>query len=297
MDDNSLSLSSIRLEIQKIDYLPPMPSIAQEILAAANDNSSGLEDIAAIIKKDPGMAARIIGVANSAYFAYPRKIVTLEDAIINVLGLDLVVGFALSIAMSSVFDPEKCPGFDIDRYWCSAMLTAELCRGMSNYVDSKQELKCEQLHLYGLLHNIGVLVLSDRFPNIMSELFRNAAQDKEKQLIEYEKETVDFNHHEAGGWLARKWHLPESIINVIHHMHETDYRGKDEYAVHLVGICSRIARQWLLETDYCPIQEMTYVKTLNLNVKKVEGLLTKTRPKLEEIKQLVSDMTGSRHGS
>ncbi|MEQ8797518.1 MAG: HDOD domain-containing protein [Gammaproteobacteria bacterium] len=297
MDDYNPGLSSIRMEIQKIDYLPPMPAIAQEILTAANDKSSSLEDIAAIIKKDPGLAARVIGVANSAYFAYPRKIDTLEDAIINILGLDLVIGFALSIAMSGVFDPQKCPGFDINRYWCSALLTAELCKGMSVHVDSKQNLKGEQLHLYGLLHNIGVLVLSDRFPNIMSELFTHAARNKEKHLIEYEKETIDFNHHDAGGWLARKWHLPDTIIHIIQHLHETDYRGEDEYAVHLVGICSRIARQWLLETNYSPDQELKHLKTLGLDNRKIQKYLQKTRHKLDEIRQMVADMTGNRNGS
>ncbi len=292
MDDYKPELSNIRLEIQKIDYLPPMPSIAQEILTAANDASSGIDDIAAIIQKDPGLAARIVGVANSAYFGYPRKIDTLEDAIINILGLDLVMGFALSIAMSGVFDPEKCPGFNINRYWCSAMLTAELSKGISPLVEKKHQLKPEQLHLFGLLHNIGILVLADRFPNIMSELFENAAKDKRKQLIEYERETIDFNHHEAGSWLAHKWHLPQPLINVILHMHETEYHGDDEVAVHMVGICSRISRQWLLETDYCPSQELEQLEKLGLDMNKIEKFLDKTRHKLGEIKQLVSEMTG-----
>ncbi len=297
MDDYKSELSSIRLEIQKIDYLPPMPSIAQEILTAANDASSGMEDIAAIIQKDPGLAARIVGVANSAYFGYPRRIDTLEDAIIKILGLDLVMGFALSIAMSGVFDPEKCPGFNINRYWCSAMLTAELSKGIGPLVKNKNQLKPELLHLFGLLHNIGILVLADRFPNIMSELFKNAAEDKQKPLIEYERETIDFNHHEAGSWLAHKWHLPEPLINVILHMHETDYHGDDEIAVHIVGICSRISRQWLLETDYCPSMEFAQLEKLGLDMHKIEKFIDRTRHKLDEIKGLVAEMTGRPNGS
>ncbi len=192
------SLSSVRLEIQKIDYLPPMPSIAQEILIACNDDTSDMDDIVKIIKKDPALAAKIIGMANSAFFGFGRNVATLEQAVINVLGLDLVKGFSLSLAMSSVFDPKKCANFDIKRYWCSAFLTAELATGFVNHIDSKQALDPNQLYLYGLLHNIGILVLADRFPNIMSELFAAAMEDKEKRLIEYEKEIIDFNHHDAG---------------------------------------------------------------------------------------------------
>ena len=119
------TISSVRLEIQKIDHLPAMPSIAQEILIASNDDSSGLDDIAKIIKKDAALAAKIIGMANSAFFGFGRKVTTLEQAIINVLGLDLVKGFALSLAMSRVFNPEKCQQFDIKKYWLSAFITAE----------------------------------------------------------------------------------------------------------------------------------------------------------------------------
>ena len=292
MDTYSPSFSSIRMEIQKIDYLPPMPAIAQEILVASNNQTSDIDDITGIIKKDPGLTAKIIGVANSAYFSYPRKITTLEEAIINVLGLDLVTGFALTIAMSGVFDPEKCPNFNLRRYWCSAFLTAELASGFGPFVDKKHGLKNEQLYLYGLLHNIGVLVLADRFPNIMSELFETAAKNKEKHLIEYEKETIDFNHHEAGGWLARKWNLPEEIIDIIEHLHEPRYQGEHEYTAHLIGLCSRIARQWLLETNYCPIQELSELTTLKLESNTLEKYLDQAKHKLEDIQQLVDDMTG-----
>ena len=159
------ALSSVRLEIQKIDYLPPMPVVAQEILIASNDHTSDMDDIAQIIKKDPALTAKIVGMANSAFFGFGRNVTTLEQAIINVLGLDLVKGFALSLAMSGVFNPEKCENFDLKRYWCSAFLTAELATGFANHIDSKQSLDPNELYLYGLLHNIGILVLADRFPN------------------------------------------------------------------------------------------------------------------------------------
>ena len=286
------TLSSVRLEIQKIDYLPPMPSIAQEIVIASSDDSSDMDDIAAIIKKDPALAAKIIGMANSAFFGFGRTVTTLEQAIINVLGLDLVKGFALSLAMSSVFDPEKCNNFDIKRYWASAFLTAELATGFSSHVDSKQPLDPNQLYLYGLLHNIGILVLADRFPNIMSELFITALKDKEKRLIEYEKETVDFNHHEAGAWLAHKWKLPFEVIDVIEHHHDFDYTDRNTNLVLLIGLCSRIARQWLLNTNYDPMVEDALFKRLNLKTDALKSYLDKCRQKLDGIQQLVDEIAG-----
>ena len=284
------TLSSVRIEIQQIDHLPPMPSIAQEILIASNDDSSDMDDIAKIIKKDPALTAKIISMANSAFFGFGRNISTLEQAIINVLGLDLVKGFSLSLAMSSVFEPEKCANFDIKRYWCSAFLTAELASGFINHIDSKQVLDPNQLYLYGLLHNIGILVLAHRFPNIMSELFSTAKEDKEKRLIDYEKETIDFNHHDAGSWLGHKWKLPYEIIDTIEHHHVLEYGGRNANFVVLIGYCSRISRQWLLDTNYDPMQETEVIEALNLKTDALEDYLNKSFSKLDNIKNLVDEI-------
>lgn len=281
------TLSSVRIEIQKIDHLPPMPSIAQEILVASNDDTSDMDDIAKIIKKDPVLTAKIISMANSAFFGFGRNVATLEQAMINVLGLDLVKGFALSLAMSSVFDSSKCANFNLKRYWCSAFLTAELASGFINHLDSKQVLDPNQLYLYGLLHNIGILVLVHRFPNIMSELFIMAKEDKEKRLIEYEKETIDFNHHDAGSWLGQKWKLPYEIIDTIEHHHDLDYRERNSSFVVLIGYCSRISRQWLLDTNYDPMQELELIETLNLKPDSLKAYLDKSYSKLDDIQKLV----------
>ncbi len=285
------TISSVRLEIQKIDYLPPMPSVAQEILIASSDDTSDMDDIAKIIKKDPALTAKIIGVANSAFFGFGRNVSILEQAIINILGLDLVKGFALSLAMSGVFKPEKCANFDIKRYWCSAFLTAELATGFANHIDSKQAIDPNQLYLYGLLHNIGILILADRFPNIMSELFAIALENNEKRLIDYEKETIDFNHHEAGAWLAHKWKLPYEVIDTIEHHHDLDYQGRNSNFVTLIGLCSRISRQWILETDYDPMQETDVIKLLNLNPDALKSYLDKSYGKLSDIQQLVDEIS------
>lgn len=285
------TLSNIRVEIQKTDYLPPMPAIAQEILIASNDENSDMDDIARIIKKDPALTAKILGMANSAFFGFSRNVSTIEEAIINVLGLDLVKGFALSLAMSSVFDPSRCESFDIKRYWCSAFLTAELASGFTNHIDEKQVLDPNQLYLYGLLHNIGILVLVNRFPNIMNELFTDAIADKEKRLIDYEKDTIDFNHHDAGAWLAEKWKLPYEIIDVIEHHHDLAYNERNANFVILIGYCSRIARQWLLDTQYDPMQELKVIENLNLNQDSLNTYLDQSQKKLDGIKELVDVMT------
>jgi HD-like signal output (HDOD) protein len=74
-----LTSTSIRLEIQKIKELPPLPVIAQQLLATINDDDTSIDDIAKVIQSDPILTSRILGLANSAfldlaviYTIYPR---------------------------------------------------------------------------------------------------------------------------------------------------------------------------------------------------------------------------------
>jgi HD-like signal output (HDOD) protein len=46
---------------------------------------------------------------------------------------------------------------------------------------------------------------------------------------------------QAGGWLARKWHLPRDIVCVMEHHKLTDYRGEFWPIVLLVGYAERQA--------------------------------------------------------
>ena len=126
----------------------------------------------------------------------------------------------------------------------------------------------------------------------MSELFVMAMEDREKRLIEYEKDTIDFNHHEAGGWLAQKWKLPYEIIDIIEHHHDRDFKDKNTDLVLLIGLCSRIARQWLLQTNYNPLEESELFNKLNIKTESLKTYLDKCHKKLDDINQLVDEIAG-----
>lgn len=168
------SATSIRLEIQKIKQLPPLPVIAQKLLGAIENENTSIDDIAHIIQSDPVLTSRILGLANSAFFCFSRKLYQLTEAIVNVLGLDLVKALGLTMVMSGVFDTKKCKGFDVERHWTSAFMTAELCTRILRISKTEEDLIESQVYLYGLLHNFGILILVDKFPKLMTDIFEVA---------------------------------------------------------------------------------------------------------------------------
>lgn len=282
-------LTSIRLEIQKIKHLPPLPVIAQQLLGALNNEDTSIAEIAEIINQDPSLTSRITGLANSAFFGFGRRLYAMDEAIIN-LGLDLVRSLALTMVVGGVFDIKKCKGFDIARYWLSALLTADLAKRSSNILSSSIKISNGQLFLYGLLHNLGVLILTDRFPKLMSEIFKVAKRHPERRLIYTEQAMLDTDHHQAGSWLAHKWNLPDEVIAVIEHHHNPEYTGDHKLEVLLIGFCSRTTRHWILDKETLISDEDEVLSTLSIDKKKMEIIAKKCRSRHEEYQGIAQQM-------
>jgi HD-like signal output (HDOD) protein len=280
----------VRLEIQKIKYIPPLPIIAQQIIEALNTDQMDIEEIAALIQKDPALTARILGIANSAFFGFSRKIYSLVEAIVTVLGLDLVKGLVQCMIMGGVFEVRKCNSFDISRYWSSALLTADFASSLAERCKTDANMDKNQLFLSGLLHNLGILLLVDRFPTLMSQILSTANSNPETRLIETENIMLDMNHHEAGVWLAHKWQLPNEFTNVIGYHDTPDYRGDHWKYAMLIGYCSRATRNWILDL-HTPLPDKPDIQTaLSISRDVIEKTASECHARLDDVRKLAQEM-------
>ncbi len=226
--------------IQDILLLPPLPAIAGRLLDLVANDECDIGELSALIEQDPGLAARIIGIANSAYFGRPTGICSVADAIVRVLGLNLVRSIAIGIALSKPFDPSACPEFQLERYWYRAIQTANLCGRLAPRARLSEDLR-RCLFLCGLLHNLGQLVLVHAFPDRMGRVFRDWAIAPERGLLALENEQLAMTEIEAGAILARRWQLPGPVTDVIEFRREPWLAGASAPLVELAAYCARLA--------------------------------------------------------
>ncbi|HKJ75631.1 MAG TPA: HDOD domain-containing protein, partial [Gammaproteobacteria bacterium] len=113
-----------RIEVLKLNELPAVPAVAHQFIQAVEDPDIEVRQLAAIIERDPALTARIIGLANAAYFGVSEEVTSVEHAIFKVLGINTAKSLALSIVLSGPLQAGRCPGFDLERYWSSAVLAA-----------------------------------------------------------------------------------------------------------------------------------------------------------------------------
>ncbi len=204
-----------RYRVEKLRYLPPLSATATRLLAMVGDDRFSLEDLAVVINQDPGLSARILGLANSAYFGQKNPVLTIEDAIIRVLGLNMVKSLAFSIAVSGVFETSGCRSFDLQQYWSHSLSIATLSRQISLAVDSERRPDADGIYLAGLLFDIGVLVLVHEFPEDYARVLQVVKEQPDMDRLQIEMDHIGIDHRQAGAWLAHRWHLPESVITII----------------------------------------------------------------------------------
>jgi HD-like signal output (HDOD) protein len=194
-------------------------------LGVLGDPEVEIDEIATIIEQDPALVARILGLANSAFFGQAKAITEVRQAIIRVLGLNLVKSLALSISLAGVFDTKACRAFKVADYWYAALGSAALTRMIVHHSPVLENGAADQAYLTALLHNLGMLLLASISPDEFSQALELYHQDPSQSLLMTERDCLGIDHFAAGEWLLRRWHLPEVVVDVIGHLGDVVYQG------------------------------------------------------------------------
>ena len=233
----------LRDDVLRLDHLPPLSVTASRLLSVSADPDLDIDALAAIIEQDPPLTARILGLANSAFFGQVRPILTVADAIIRVLGLNMVRSLSLSMALAGSFNTRACRTFDLSRYWLSSLITAHLAAAVGRRLRGDPRRPADALYLSGLMHNLGALVLVHLRPRDMTQVLETALEHPEANVTEIERSVLGVDRWEAGGWLAVRWHLPEVVAHTLGNLTNTSYQGPHTAVIGVI----RAASDWTRE--------------------------------------------------
>jgi HD-like signal output (HDOD) protein len=228
-------------ELISVDSLPPMSATASRLLAMASDPDVEIEALAATIAQDPPLTAKVLGIANSAYYAPRRPVLTVKDAIIRVLGLRMVRNLSLGLALSGPIDSVNCERFDPTRYWILALGTADLAGGLARAATVVDGPDPDAVYLVGLLHNLGELLLVHLRPYEMNQILGELAERPEQDPVEIERAAFGIDRWGAGALLARHWELPAVVGDSIEQMATANSSSDMSPMVYLLSA----ARCWI----------------------------------------------------
>lgn len=206
----STSLTAVIAQLKK---LPPLPSVAHDVLSRLNDEFVDGNDVADVVGRDPGIAARLIGLANSAYFGLSRPVGSMREVVNRVLGVDTVRSLAVALAARQAFDSSLCPAFDTKHFWVHSLLTAESVKKVAHRDSEASDDERELAYVTGLCHNLGMLVLAciepDRTHGVLQYHLTDGA---EEALAKSFVRMFGASHREMTHHIAVHWELPEIVV-------------------------------------------------------------------------------------
>ncbi|MEM9160070.1 MAG: HDOD domain-containing protein [Verrucomicrobiota bacterium] len=194
--------------IFKLDSMPTLPIVYSRIKEAVDDPDTSFEDIARIILNDQGLSARLLRLANSAFYGYPSAVSSIPDAL-TVIGLQQFKNMALSTCIMDVFRGVP-PLVNMEQFWRKSIACGLCARIMALEL---REANSERFFLGGLLHKIGRLIIFKELP-LQSKEVLQLHEEREQHLHQLETEVLGFNHADVGGALLEYWNLPNNLIEL-----------------------------------------------------------------------------------
>jgi putative nucleotidyltransferase with HDIG domain/predicted Zn finger-like uncharacterized protein len=217
--------------VQKIDDLPPMPQVVMQTQQLLADPNSAVKDVATIIESDQAIAAKVLKVANSAYYGMSGKISTIQHASV-LLGYRALAEIITMVAASGIL-LGKLPGygFEAEDLWRHSLAVALCAKRIAQR--KAPELEYES-HTAGLIHDVGKIILDEHIAANRSAIDDFMA-DEQQTLLNAEKHVLGFDHAEIAGEICKKWHIPDTIALAITNHHYPSRSGKDKlsYTMHL----------------------------------------------------------------
>jgi diguanylate cyclase (GGDEF)-like protein len=199
-----------RLKAQ-VDF--PSPSrVATEIISLARDPDIEMAKVAQAVGRDPAMTAKILRIANSAFYAQRRASQNLRQALV-IIGLNAALTLALSFSLVSSMRALRPVGIDYPRFWRRALLAATASRAFCEAAKMNQP---EDVFLAALLQDMAVLAIDRASRDFYSKMPQPATH---AEWIAYEEKTLGKDHAPYTAMLLRSWNLPERICKSVEYSH------------------------------------------------------------------------------
>jgi putative nucleotidyltransferase with HDIG domain len=204
-------------ELDQVEMLPTLPSVVLALEQALYDEKTSAEDVAQIMAQDPSLTAKVLQVANSAYYGSVSGEITSVSHAVARLGFREVSRVFTSLAVIQTF-ANVGEHFDHRQFWKHSLTTAIATRLLKAASPDKHAFNEEEAYVAGILHDIGALMFDQLFPDILRQI-HTVADEKAVPYAQAEMVVLKVDHGDVGAALLERWQLPKPIIDAVRYHH------------------------------------------------------------------------------
>ena len=218
--------------------LPTPPALYFDIRDELESPTGSARSVAHIIARDPAITAKLLKLANSGFYATPRTISDLYEAI-TLLGLDMVLALVLAAHM---FDQLPLPGVNLDVLWVHSFAVATLAKEIAMEEGCNRSV-ASACGIAGLLHDLGELIFLANASESYYSMVRRSGGD-ERVLLQIELEQFGVGHPELGALILSLWGLPEAVVQAVAYHHGGSNQPFEDAPLPSKAVCIAV---WLLQ--------------------------------------------------
>lgn len=230
----------IKQRLEDTLELPPLPETAQRIIQLRANPNADISDLSKIVELDPSLTAQVVSWAASPYYSAPGKIKSVQDAIVRVLGFDMVMNLALGLSLGKSLNTNVISPVQIGNYWRNAVATAAVIEGLVTSIPRAERPSFGMAYLAGLLHNFGYLILGEVFPPYFANLNRHFDVNPHLPQATVEQHLIGVASCQIASWLLETWHLPTEVVVALRQQFNPAYNGEHHQYAKLIYVANQL---------------------------------------------------------
>lgn len=196
--------------VDQLDHIPFAPKVLPCLAQLLEDGDSSLQAVVALVRLDPGVASRVLQMANSICFNKGEPVHTVDEAVVRI-GYESIYEVVSSAAASCVLNrPLVVYGLDADEVWKRSIACALAAESLAWSCGENPNAA----YTLGLLHSVGMVAINDwalQRPPVL--VFANKGLPSE--FIESERALTGASQAEVGAELFERWSFPADMVGPI----------------------------------------------------------------------------------
>lgn len=275
--DRTESLEKICASISNIKVLPQVVYQIMESTEAAGSSAIDLENK---IKVDPGFTALLLSQANSSYYALPKRVSSIREAVM-LLGFKEIRTVAMKASVFEFF-VGKSDKESVRRrnWWKLSVDTAEICNLIGQNVKG---VNPNEAYTAGLLHYLGKTFIDQHDPTAFDKVMYVVERGAPERLAERILFAVD--HVDVAQEMARRWSFSEEMVGALNYDDEPSSEAPATKIRAMVGLSHQLALY--ANQPWNEVQEKFFkyewaIKEIGLSMDSCPDLLNAAAKRLDE---------------
>lgn len=280
----------IKQRLEQTLEMPPLPDTAEKIINLRLNPNAGINDLVKLVERDPSLAAQVVSWAASPYYAAPNGINSVRDAVVRVLGFDLVINLALGLALGRALEVPKDGTHGVNAYWVQSVFSAAVMDGLAKAIDVNHRPSVGLCYLSGLLHNYGYLVLAHVFPPYFDLINRHLEANPHIGHEYIERHILNITREQISSQLMACWQMPEEVVSALRWQSNPAHTGKHNIYAKMLFIATQLLRRNGLIDGPVDVIPDNLWEEVGVSPEKAEAVLLKVQEGEQELQAIARNL-------